>query len=240
MCFHYSFTLDAQAIAAQIPAAWTQHNWQPVYHADGFTFLQMPVITMEAPERIHLMHWGLIPSWVQSREEAEKMRAHTLNARAETVFEKPSFRNAVRHQRCLVLADGFFEWMDLRKKKYPHYIYLKQHPLICFAGIYAAWTDRETGEHIDSFSIITCNANATLARIHNLKQRMPVILAPEQWQTWLQPALSQEAISALLQPYPDAAMDNHTIGKLISSRTASSNVPAVIAPYQYPELHTLF
>lgn len=240
MCFHYSLTLEQAAIARQVHAEWGSYHWQPVYHADGFSFLQMPVITQEAPERIQPMHWGLIPAWVKNSEEAEKIRAQTLNARAETIFEKPSYRHSIRHQRCLIPADGFFEWMDVKKKKYPHYIYLKQHLLFCFAGIYASWTDRETGEYIDSFSIITCEANPMMARIHNLKQRMPVILAPQQYHDWLQPELSQEAITALLQPYPEHAMENHTIGKLITSRSSSSNVPEVMAPYHYSEFNTLF
>ena len=130
--------------------------------------------------------------------------------------------------------------MDVKKKKYPHYVYLQQHRPFCFAGIYAAWTDRETGEHIDSFSIITCEANPMMARIHNLKQRMPVILHPEDERRWLQPGLSQEEISALLQPYPETEMANHTISRQITSRTSSGNVPEVTQPYSYPELHTLF
>lgn len=240
MCFHFSLTHEPMAIAQHLHAEWDSEGWQPVYHADGFTFPLMPVVTQEAPDKIQRMHWGLIPSWVKSKEEAEKLRGQTLNARAETLFEKPSFRNAILRHRCLVVADGFFEWMEVKKKKYPHYIYLQQHRLFCFAGIYAAWTERATGEHIDSFSIITCVANPMMARIHNLKQRMPVILHPDDYPRWLQPDLSPEDIKALLQPYPEMAMASHTISKLITSRSEDSNVPEVTQPYLYPELQTLF
>lgn len=237
MCFHYSLTKERTEIALQLHADWDDpEGWQPVYHASGFSFLQMPVITMQEPRKIQLMNWGLIPFWVKSKADADKLRAQTLNARSETIFEKPSFRNSIVNNRCLIIADGFFEWMDFQKKKYPHHIYLKEHRLFCFAGIYSSWTDKETGELINSFSIITTDANPMMARIHNIKKRMPVILHPDQYKECLKKDLSKEQIQSLLQQFPENEMDNHTISKLITSRTENSNVPEITEAFVYPEL----
>jgi putative SOS response-associated peptidase YedK len=236
MCFHYSLTKERTAIELLLHADWDDEGWQPVYHADGFTFPRMPVITQEEPGQIRLMHWGLIPHWVKSKAAADDLRAKTLNARSETLFEKPSFRGYIMSQRCGVIADGFFEWMDFQKKKYPHYIFLEGQPLFCFAGIYSHWTDRDTGEHLSTFSVITTEANPMMARIHNLKQRMPVILSPDQCRKWLDPGLSKEEVMDLLRPYPEATMRSRTISRLITSRTHDSNVPEVLEKQLYPEL----
>ncbi|HRF26413.1 MAG TPA: SOS response-associated peptidase family protein, partial [Ferruginibacter sp.] len=103
MCFHYSLTKEKAEIEIQLQASWSD-DWEPVYHADGFRFERMPVITQEDPSRIQMFHWGLIPHWVKGRANADKLRAQTLNARMETIFEKPSFRSSITHHRCLVIA----------------------------------------------------------------------------------------------------------------------------------------
>ena len=236
MCFHYSITKQMAEIAATLRVDWSGQEWQPVYHADGFSFLNMPVITQENPDNIQLLNWGLIPSWVKTKADGDKLKAQTLNARSETVFEKPSFRFSIKHQRCLILADGFFEWMDFNKKKYPHYIFIKEHPLFCFGGIYSNWTDKETGELVQTFSILTTEANPMMARIHNLKKRMPVIIPVNRYEQWLSNSLTPNEINSFFIPYSDAEMDNYTISKRITSRTEDKNVAAVIEPLQYPEL----
>ena len=235
MCFHYSLTKERTELEIQLGVTWDD-DWQPVHSVNGFSFPQMPVITQQESGRIRLFHWGLIPHWVKTKADADKLRAQTLNARAETLFEKPSFRSYITNSRCLVVTDGFFEWMDFQKKKYPHYIYMRSKTAFCFAGIYSSWTDKETGEHLDTFSIITTDANPMLARIHNSKQRMPVIIAPAQYKQWLKPGLPKEKIMSLLKPYPDTGMQNHTISKRITSRTEDPNVPEVLEPFIYPEL----
>ena len=195
-------------IESALQVNWEGQEWQPVYHADGFTFLKMPVVTQENPDQIQLFNWGLIPSWVKTKSDADKLKAQTLNARTETVFEKPSFRSSIKQHRCLVPADGFFEWMEVNKKKYPHYIFMKEKKVFCFAGIYAHWTDKETGELFQTFSILTTAANPMMMRIHNLKHRMPVIIDPSQYQNWLQKDMSTEKINSFFHPYPETRMDN--------------------------------
>ena len=215
-------------IESALQVNWEGQEWQPVYHADGFTFLKMPVITQDKPHDIQLFNWGLIPSWVKTKADADKLKAQTLNARSETVFEKPSFRSSIKQQRCLVPADGFFEWMDVGGKKHPQYIFMKDKHIFCFAGIYSGWTDKETGELIQTFSILTTAANPMMARIHNLKQRMPVIVTPSKYQDWLQQDITTEIINPFFQPYPEAEMDFYPISKRITSRTEDSNVPETI------------
>jgi putative SOS response-associated peptidase YedK len=235
MCFHYSLTKERAEIEIQLGATWDD-DWQPVYHANGFNYPSVPVITQKEPDRIQMYQWGLIPHWVKTKADADKLRTQTLNARSETVFEKPSFRSYIPNNRCLIIADGFFEWMDFQKKKYPHYIYLNSHSIFCFAGIYSSWTDKETGELLNTYSILTSGANSMLARIHNSKERMPVIVPPHLYSRWLTPNLSKEEITSFFQPYPETTMQNHTISKLITSRTENPNVPEVMQPLIYPEL----
>lgn len=236
MCYHYSLTKKQEEILRTIQAEWEQ-PFEPVYHTAGFGFPQMPVITAEAPQKIQSYHWGLIPQWVRSIAEADKIRTQTLNARSETIFEKPAFRLYTKN-RCVVLADGFYEWMEYKKKKYPHYVHLDGFELFGFAGLYAHWTDRETGELFHTFTILTTDANPLMATIHNTKQRMPVILPKEAWTQWLDPALSKEHMQQLLLPCDDAKMKAHTISKHITARGADTNVPEVKARHRYPELES--
>ncbi|MEP7163397.1 MAG: SOS response-associated peptidase [Ferruginibacter sp.] len=236
MCFHYSLTKERAEIEIQLGATWDDVEWTPVYHMDGFRFSLMPVITQDAPTRIQLLNWGLIPQWVKTNDEAQKMRAQTLNARSETIFKKPSFRSSISNSRCLVIMDGFFEWMDHNESKYPHYIYLDKHEIFCVGGIYTSWVDKITGELITSFSILTTDANTELSKVHNTKKRMPVIIPPNQYKTWLTANLPKEKIKSFFDPYPDGIIQYHTISKFISSKKYNTNVPETLIPYEYPEL----
>ena len=234
MCYHYSLTKKMQEVMKMIQAEW-ENPFEPVYHAIGFEFAPMPVITVAHPEKVQAYQWGLIPHWCQTLEDAKKMRTQTLNAKSETLFEKPSFRHYTKN-RCLVLADGFFEWMDFKGKKYPHYVQLNDAALFAFAGLYSHWTDRQTGELFRTFAIITTEANPLMARIHNVKKRMPVILQQHNWNQWLNPELAKEQMLSLLTPCDDTAMKAYTISKLITTRGADTNIPELLHPHPYPEL----
>ena len=235
MCYHYSLGQPQEAISKVLSAEW-EMPFEPIYHISGFAFAPMPVITQQEPHKVQAYQWGLIPHWVKTTAEAQKLKAQTLNAKAETLFEKPAFRTYVMHNRCLVLSDGFFEWMEYKKKKYPHFVHLKNNELFAFAGLYSHWTDKETGELLHTFTIITTDANPLMARIHNTKQRMPVILPKEQWQHWLEPSLNKEQIESMLFPCDDKGMKAYSISKLITTRGAETNVPQIKEPYQYSEL----
>ncbi|MCB0709929.1 MAG: SOS response-associated peptidase family protein, partial [Chitinophagaceae bacterium] len=111
--------------------------------------------------------------------------------------------------------------------------------LFCFAGIFSSWTDKETGEHINTFSILTTKANPTMARIHNSKERMPVIIPASLYKKWLSAKLSKAEIGSFFNPYPDAEIAAHTISNLVTSRNLNSNVEEVKMPFYYPELALL-
>jgi putative SOS response-associated peptidase YedK len=240
MCFHYSLVKERTEIALQLDVDWDDDSvWQPTWHANGFAFPAMPVITQAEPKKIKLYHWGLIPFWIKTEADAGKIKMQTLNARSETVYEKPSFKHSIPNKRCLVIADGFFEWMEYGKNKYPHYIFLKAHPVFCFAGIYNSWVDKASGEIINTFSILTTAANPMMARIHITKKRMPVILHKTDYKKWLEPDLPADSVQELLRPFPDSDMDFYTISKRITSRSENPNVPEVLDPFIYPELALL-
>jgi len=242
MCFFYALSQTAQSLKNryqlkldfdfELEPGLTESQ----YYISGFEFPKLPVITDQHPDRIQSFTWGLIPFWVKSRSQAMEIRAHTLNARSDTVFDKPSFRNAIRERRCLVPADGFYEWREVGGKKYPYYIYLKSKEIFSFAGIWEEWTDRATGEIIKTFSILTTNANPLMEQIHNTKKRMPVILPREQEFDWLKNGLNREEIIALTKPLDDTLMSAHPISKLINSRSFNRNVAAIQEAYDYPEL----
>ncbi len=156
---------------------------------------------------------------------------------------KPYLKNLlsvlISNNRCLIIADGFFEWMDFQKKKYPHLIQMQGEQVFCFAGIYSSWVDKTTGELVNSFSILTTDANPMMEKIHNLKNRMPVIVPPSLYKRWLSPNLTKEEINSFFIPYPEEKMQNHTISKRITSRTEDSNVIETLSPFEYPELALL-
>src|SRR5690606_30645533 len=157
--------------------------FQPsVYNA--FQFPATPVITNATPDLIQLYHWGLIPFWAKD----DGIKKNTLNAKMETIHEKPSFRNVVNN-RCLVLADGFYEWQWLDEKgkqKQKYELTLPNHEAFAFAGLWSEWTDKTTGELRYTYTILTTEANPLMSRIHNTKKRMPVIVAPDHERDWLQ------------------------------------------------------
>lgn len=237
MCYHNSLTAEAQELENRYNAEMLEEDdWEPIYHANAFAYLKWPIVTEEKPEQIQLYNWGLIPQWTKSKADGLKFRLNTLNARSETIFEKPSFRSSISRKRCLIPSTGFYEWRDFEKKKYPYFITLKNGGIFSMAGIYENWVDKETGEILNTFSIVTAEANPLMAKIHNSKKRMPVILSQETERLWLDPALDKEGIGMLMKSYDENEMTAHTISKLITSRTENSNVKDVMKEKVYAEL----
>jgi len=208
------------------------------YHASSFDLPKLPVITNEQPTQIQLFTWGLIPFWVKDQKTAEEVRLKTMNARAESIFEKPSFRHAAGKQHCLVLADGFFEWQEVEGRNYPYYIRLKNQEPFAMAGLWDTWRNPTTAEVIQTYTVITTQANPLMERIHNKKKRMPVILPKNKECEWITPSLSKQAAEPLLVPYDEELMEAYTISRLITSRQRNPNVPEVSQPFSYPELQT--
>ena len=183
MCFHSKQTKSAQELEHRFDAKFEKaENYVPSIY-NGFTFPQTPVITNKDKNKIQLFNWGLIPHWAKD----DSIRKNTLNARSETIHEKPSFRQVVNN-RCLVLSDGFFEWQWLDekgKKKQKYEITLPSNELFAFAGLWSEWVDKTTGELINSYAILTTEANETMSRIHNSKKRRPMILSRDNERGWI-------------------------------------------------------
>lgn len=209
----------------------------------GFEYSNWPIIKSNAQDfSIENAHWELIAPWVKNTKEAEAGREkfNTLNATCERLLESKLFKPAALNYRCLVPSTGFFEWRHFKplgaKKEiaYPYYISLTTEPLFYMAGIYQPWTDKETGETMDTFSIVTTKANDLMEQIHNKKKRMPAILNETQANEWLQPNLSEAKIMELASSIYDAAyMRAYTIDK--SFRTSIDP----LEQFEYPELTVL-
>lgn len=171
-----------------------------------------PVIAQDkgqAPEWREL-YWGLIPSWSKDKT----MGARLINARAEKVHEKPSFRDAFKRRRCLIPASGFYEWLTQGKVKTPYYFSpVKKDDELVFAGLWERWS--RDGEDISSFTIITTEANATVAPIHD---RMPVILGQDDWSTWLDPETRDtDKLLSLLRPADDGLLQSWQVSSYVSN-----------------------
>ncbi len=242
MCFFYALSQTAQSLKNryQLKLDFDFESepelTEAKYYISGFEFPRMPVITNQQPGRLQGYTWGLIPFWVKTPTEALEIRTHTLNARSDTIFTKPSFRNAIRERRCLVPADGFYEWREAGGKKYPYFIYRKDRGIFSFAGIWEEWIGHSTGEVLRTFSILTTDANPLMEQIHNTKKRMPVILPREKELDWLRDGLGKEEIVALTKPLEGQLLSAHPISKLINSRTSNRNVAAIQEVYEHPGL----
>ena len=234
MCYRYSVPgPDAVKKTFNVKI---KENFERKYHSGAFDHPKLPVITNEEPEQVSLFSWGLIPFWVKDEKTAKDIRERTANARSETIFEKPSFRHLAGKKHCLVISDGFFEWRWFNGKNYPYYIRLKSHEPFAIAGLWDRWNNKETGEEIPSYTIITTDANPLLAKIHNKKKRMPVILKKEDYKTWIKNDISKDEVKNLLYAFDENEMEAYTISKLITSKEENSNVPEVLDPFEYNDL----
>lgn len=182
---------------------------QKQYRVNAFSFPEYPIVT--ADQKLQSFRWGLIPFWTKDEKQADEIKRMTLNARADTIFSKPSFREPIRSKRCLVPSTGYFEWRHEDGKKIPYYIYVKDEPVFSMAGVYDSWLDKSTGEVISTFSIITTEANALTDYIHNTKHRMPAILSHADEEKWLDPKLRKSDIEQLLLPFPADRMEAYII-----------------------------
>lgn len=209
----------------------------------GFSYGNWPIIKGSTGDfAIENAHWELIAPWVKTIKEAEAGREkfNTLNATCERLLESKLFKPAALNYRCLVPSTGFFEWRHYKpigaKKDiaYPYYISLTTEPLFYMAGIYQPWTDKESGETMDTFSIVTTKANGLMEQIHNKKKRMPTILNETQASEWLQPNLSESKILELASnTYDPLGMTAYTIDK--NFRTSSDPM----SQFEYEELPDL-
>lgn len=253
MCYDIKTSLEAQlkrakrfndvAAILEIERKLIPYTDLPIHHKSGFAHPKLLIYTSESPELPIIAHWGLIPHWVKDSAQKTKLWNSTLNARGETLAEKPSFRDSYKNKRCLVYLDGFYEHHHQEGEAYPFYIYQNDKQPLCAAGIWSEWTDRDSGEVWSSFSIVTTKANDLLGKIHNnpkaKESRMPVLLNEEDAQTWInadyRDPVQRTALESLIKPWKASELKAHAVAKL-RGKQYKGNVPQINEAVQYEDL----
>ncbi len=221
MCGRFTLTLPPELLA-EIIGEIEHARIQPRYNIAPTQ--QVAVIRQDNDGRRHLayLHWGLIPPWAKDATVGN----HMINARAETVHEKPSFRHAFRSRRCLIPASGFYEWRAEGGKKQPLYIHMIDNGPMIFAGLWESWRSPEDAV-IESCTIITTSSNSLIQPLHD---RMPVILDKPGWKTWLTPDATREQLTPLFHPFSSDLLTMYPVGTGVNSPRNDS--PELIEPLQ--------
>lgn len=223
MCGRYTLSTDLTRLQQAFPSFSIPTNLTPRYNIAPSQ--RVPVVVNDGAYQVDFCQWGLIPTWAKEASIGQKM----INARAETLAEKPSFRNVYRRRRCLVLADGFYEWSKGEGKggKTPMHIHLKSGEPFAMAGLWDTWSSPD-GSVVPTCTIVTTEPNELVAPLHH---RMAVILPPEAYEQWLSPReTSPEELNALLKPYPAEKMAAHAVSKIVNN--AKYDVPECMQPVE--------
>ncbi|MCC6370217.1 MAG: SOS response-associated peptidase [Bacteroidia bacterium] len=220
-------------------------NREPKYYVSGFTHPSLLIFTNQQPYTPQLFTWGLIPSWTKTLADGKKFWNNTLNARGETIFEKPSFKDSAKNKRCLIYIDAFYEHHHYNKQTYPFRIALKSGEPMSLAGLWQEWTDRSTGEILQTFSIVTTVGNPIMTKIHNNPKaegpRMPVILTKETQDEWLidcKTEQDKEHLQSLIKPLDENLLTTYTVGR-ISGKNSMANTKEAENEVIYNELPAL-
>jgi putative SOS response-associated peptidase YedK len=226
MCGRYFLTTPGQVLAEEFetgppPALAPRYNIAPTQEVAIVRVAEAAPDTDGGARELALVVWGLIPSWAKERAIGSRL----INARAETLAEKPSFRDSFRRRRCLVPADGFFEWQQAGAGKRPWLIRLKSRAPFGLAGLWSRWRDPASGAALDSCAIVTTTANDLLAPIHD---RMPVVVPRAARGVWLDPGSAPSALERLLVPYPADEMEGVPVSRRVN-RPAHDD-PRVLEP----------
>jgi putative SOS response-associated peptidase YedK len=208
MCGRYSFAPELKVVNEHYNITIHDGEIEPSYNCAPSQ--KLPVISNDAPDEISRYSWGLIPFWAKDKSMGYKL----INARGETISEKPAFKNAFKKKRCLVPADAFYEWKKSAdvKTKIPYRIFLPEQPVFSMAGIWDQWKSPE-GQFIRSFSIVTVAPNELMCGIHN---RMPLIIDPAHEREWLE-SDDIAGLQRLIKPFPANRMDAYRISTLVNS-----------------------
>jgi putative SOS response-associated peptidase YedK len=222
MCGRFQLSVKGKHISERFNIEVFDEKYSPSYNCAPTQAL--PIITNSDSENLNFFKWGLIPYWAKDPNIGSKL----INARSETLEEKPSFRTAFSKRRCLIPSNGFFEWKKQDKKKVPYRIFLKNEDLFAMAGIWETWEDAE-GRLINTFSILTTEPNKLMKDIHN---RMPVILNKNDEQAWL---FENDILylKSLLKPFDASKMESYIISDKVNS--PSNNTASIIEKYSPPQ-----
>lgn len=203
MCFSVKATKKASNLAEKYgvrPDGFSDAIRTVEEQLNAFTHPELAVVSHGS---LSPMRWGLIPHWARDHASALEIRNKTLNARSETAFERPSFRDPIRHHRCIIPVDAFFEWQHVGKDKVKYLIESASDEVLSIAGIWDSWVSPQQSIEIRTFSILTCPANPTMAEIHNTQHRMPVILDMLHVGEWLAFDTPEDRIKQFMSPCPD-------------------------------------
>lgn len=241
MCFSVNVNLIKEELENRYGATFLDpEKYHPSYYYHAFSLLEMPAICSGKTDKIRLLRWGLIPSWIKTEDLANRIRFKTFNARAESLDTKPSFSGSLKSKRCIIPVKGFFEWQNAGPKKIPWYIYRTDDGIISLAGLWDEWVETSTGELFSTFSVVTTDANELMAGIHNSSKRMPVILDREAEKPWIDLEMNEKEVLGLLKPCPAEILSAHTISDLINRKLLDRNSSEVIKPYKWGTEGTLF
>lgn len=212
MCGRYSLVTEKTDLVRvlDLPADAVLDDLEPRYNVAPTQ--EVPIVRRDGRRRVALHRWGLVPEWADDR----KVGARMINARSETIAVKPAFRDAFRERRCLVPADGFYEWLAVEegRPKIPHYIRLRSAEPFAFAGLWSEWRAPD-GEVLPTFTIVTTRPNELVRPVHD---RMPVLLGAEAREAWLAPGPADERkLRDLLRPYDAAEMEMYPVSRWVNS-----------------------
>jgi len=225
MCGRFTLRAAGHDVAEQFEVS-EPGDWKPRYNiAPSQPVAVVHVVAKDSSIReLAQLRWGLIPSWAKDPAIGNRL----INARAETVADKPAFRVAFRRRRCLIIADGFYEWRKVGKGKIPYFFRLREDRPFAFAGLRESWQD-SNNHSIESCTIITTSPNKTVQPIHN---RMPVILDPKDYDLWIDPAVTQpELLLSVLCPCPSDELEAFPVSSIVN-KPANDN-PRCVEPHPY-------
>jgi putative SOS response-associated peptidase YedK len=216
MCFTVSIYAQTHEIETDLGAVFDEPGaYHPYFHVTGFVHPNLPFVTNDRPDAIQLLQWGLIPHWVKDREGAMSIAAKTLNARSDTMYEKPSYRDAVKSKRGLLPVNGFIEWRHEGTLKQPYLVRSARSELMTLGCLWSQWTDKASGEILRTFTIVTTDANELMSYVHNNKQRMPVIVRGLDRKRWLEDD-DRESVERLASPLPEGELSAHPLSRDVS------------------------
>jgi putative SOS response-associated peptidase YedK len=225
MCGRFTLTLEISALQMAFDLGEQTVVWQSNYNIAPST--QVPILSNQQPGKIQLFRWGLIPSWSKDPSIGAKM----INARSETLQEKPSFRSAFQSRRCLIPADGFYEWKNTGTSKIPYYFHKPDHSPFLFAGLWDSWMGAGNVEPVHTFTILTCSPNSVVAPVHD---RMPVIFDWESGKIWLKSDQDSARLQAMLKPVKDSFLASYPVSSKVNS--PGNNSKECIQPFQNASL----
>ena len=219
MCGRYTLTSPIEVLVEEFGLSGLLPELRPSYNVAPGQGVAA-VLDEGDGRRLELLKWGLVPSWAKDPAIGNRM----INARSETAAEKPSFKRAMKQRRCLIVADGFYEWRKTGGVKQPYHAKMQDGKPFAFAGLWEDW--ERDGEAIRSCTILTTEANGLMREVH---ERMPVILPPESYATWLDPETRDPApLLPLLIPYPSGAMETYPVSHAVNS--PSNDGPVCVEP----------